>query len=64
MGLLRSYLPRNDRKFTGVGLFVHSLNKYQILDMRAVALLVVLCASWGIQQVAIKTAIPRLYHKV
>jgi len=30
----------------------------QVLDIRAMAFLVVLCASWGIQQVAIKVAIP------
>lgn len=30
----------------------------RVLDLRAMALLVVLCASWGIQHVAIKIAIP------
>lgn len=36
----------------------HPISDIRILDLRAVALLIVLCASWGIQQVAIKVAIP------
>lgn len=36
----------------------HQVPDIRVLDLRAMALLVVLCASWGIQHVAIKIAIP------